>query len=162
LKKVFFSILVLVFLDLISKGLALKFLPPFHGLTYPFGGVGLGTFFGCSLSLNLVGNTGVAWGLFPGHPLLLLIVRVSIIVALIAYLLCQRNRRIPFPFFLIIAGAIGNVIDLIFYRHVIDFIHFRFWGWSFPIFNLADSWITLGALFLFICPQSNVMKQRNG
>ena len=117
----------------------------------------------CTLSFNLAANTGVAWGFFPGHPLLLLVLRVCIIAVLFIYLFCMRSRPIFFfPLFLIIAGAIGNVIDLIWYRHVVDFIHFQFFGWSFPIFNVADSCITIGAVLLFLWPQHKVTKQPSG
>jgi signal peptidase II len=47
-----------------------------------------------------------------------------------------------------VTGAIGNGIDYLAYGHVIDFFHFCFWGYSFAIFNLADSYITLGVFAL--------------
>lgn len=46
---------------------------------------------------------------------------------------------------LIIAGAAGNLIDRFLYGHVVDFILFHTGTWSFAVFNLADSFITLGA-----------------
>jgi Lipoprotein signal peptidase len=51
---------------------------------------------------------------------------------------------------LIVTGAIGNAFDYWRYGHVIDFLHFTFWGSSFPVFNLADAYITLGAISLFL------------
>jgi signal peptidase II len=132
--------------------LAVHYIPPLSGSSFPFGGVGLFDWFDISLSLNLAVNTGVAWGLFPGHPVLLLILRLCIIGGLFIYF--REKWASFFPFVLIFAGAIGNVIDLICYRYVIDFIHCQFFGWSFPIFNIADSCITIGALFLLFTPRS--------
>ena len=45
---------------------------------------------------------------------------------------------------LILAGALGNLIDRVFYGYVIDFLDFRIW----PVFNVADSAITIGAIML--------------
>ena len=106
---------------------------------------------GIRFSLDFVTNTGVAWGLFPGFPSLLLVFRLAVIGALLVYFV--RNRERPFPLTLILAGAVGNSIDLICYRHVIDFLHFWFFNWSFPVFNFADSYITIGAILLFLFPR---------
>jgi signal peptidase II len=49
------------------------------------------------------------------------------------------------PLALILAGAVGNLLDRVYHGHVVDFVHVH-WRevWSFPIFNLADSLITVG------------------
>jgi signal peptidase II len=47
------------------------------------------------------------------------------------------------------------VLDYLLYGHVIDFFHFVFWGYSFPIFNCADSYITLGVLGLIFLPRKS-------
>src|SRR5690606_30184448 len=91
-------------------------------------------------------NTGVAWGLFAGFPGLLFALRVAIISILLVFV----PKRLPV--WLIATGAIGNVIDYCLYGHVIDFLHFTFWGYSFPIFNIADSCITIGVCFLLLFP----------
>lgn len=59
-----------------------------------------------------------------------------------------RDRWLSLALSLILGGAIGNLIDRIAYGHVIDFIHFYVGDWSFPIFNIADSAITVGAALL--------------
>jgi signal peptidase II len=51
---------------------------------------------------------------------------------------------------LVLGGAIGNVIDRILHGYVIDFIQVLIFGWPFPSFNVADSAITVGAVFLII------------
>ncbi|MBN1221889.1 MAG: signal peptidase II [Candidatus Aminicenantes bacterium] len=49
---------------------------------------------------------------------------------------------------LILAGAVGNLIDRVFRGSVIDFLDFYFKDWHFPVFNVADSCITVGAMLL--------------
>lgn len=51
---------------------------------------------------------------------------------------------------LILGGAIGNVIDRLLHGHVIDFIQVLIFRWPFPSFNVADSAISVGAVFLII------------
>ena len=59
------------------------------------------------------------------------------------------NIRSAFEFLL--NAPIGNVLDFFLYRHVIDIIHFVFWGYDYPVFNVADSLIFIGTfLILFM------------
>nr|MBP8148979.1 lipoprotein signal peptidase [Limnohabitans sp.] len=51
---------------------------------------------------------------------------------------------------LILGGAVGNVIDRLLHGYVVDFLDFYWGSWHFPAFNLADSAITLGAVFLIL------------
>jgi signal peptidase II len=127
-------VIFLVSLDLITKALV-----PFHHDLFSVCGV--------TLSFDRVVNTGIAWGFMSGHPGLLFILRGLIIVGLVGYILRKRSS---WPLYLILAGAIGNVIDYCLYGHVIDFIHFNFWGNTYGIFNIADSYITIGCLSLFV------------
>jgi len=147
----FFS--TLLGLDVVSKILAKDFIPPILPkiFGYPYGGIAIFDWLGVSFSLNKIVNTGAAWGLLQGHSSFLFGLRTLIIVCLVIYLLFYNKKKTPsFPLWLIVTGAIGNGIDYLAYGHVIDFFHFCFWGYSFAIFNLADSYITLGVLGLLI------------
>lgn len=148
---IFSSILAL---DVISKFLTNYFLPLMQRvmLPYPFGGIGVfENFYGISFSINHQVNTGAAWGLFPDSHMLLFYVRLSIIIVLSIYLLLfNRNLRSQIPFVFIIAGAMGNVLDSLFYGHVIDLFFFQLWGYDFPVFNVADSFIFFGVVWLCI------------
>lgn len=129
-------------LDIATKIAALYWVPPLSFSPYPFGGIPIFSVSGITFSLNYTVNSGAACGIFAGHSGLLFGFRALIILALVLF--------VPkhFPIWLIIAGAVGNAIDYCLYGHVIDFFHFTFWGYSFPIFNIADSCITVGVLSL--------------
>ncbi len=100
---------------------------------------------------TLVQNTGIAFGLFKNQGIVFIIVPV-IAIALIAFnIYYYRNneyvgRAYLIGFSLILAGAIGNLIDRIAFGHVIDFIDFRVW----PVFNIADSAITIGTIIILL------------
>ena len=143
---------LLLGLDFGSKLWALAFVAPLGLGVYPFGGTPVfSNLFGISFSLNVIGNTGAAWGMFAGNPGLLFFVRLLIIAGFgFSLYFFDRPMIKRIPLLCIGAGAIGNAIDYLLYGHVIDFFHFNFWGYSFPIFNLADAYISLGALALLL------------
>lgn len=144
-------LICLLGLDFASKSYALQSIPPLMGWMYPFGGIPVFSLLGVTFSLNTVFNTGAAWGMFAGHSSLLFTIRAAIISGLILYLLFFPQKKSPkFPLWLIVTGAVGNAIDYWRFGHVIDFFHFTFWGHTFPIFNFADSYITIGVLSLFL------------
>ncbi|WP_298402931.1 signal peptidase II [uncultured Chloroflexus sp.] len=94
-------------------------------------------------------NTGIAFSLFQGKSDMLTIVALVIITGAIYLYVTQlpnRRRLVQIAMGLILGGALGNVIDRIRLGYVVDFIQV---GW-FPIFNLADSAITVGAVLLML------------
>lgn len=121
---------------------------------FPFGGISLFSFGGITCSLNQTFNTGIAWGVGAEYSTLWLILRLMTIGFLSIYLVrvLWVHRAEALLMVLVLAGAVGNVLDSLLYGHVIDFLHCSFWGHSFPIFNLADSWITLGVVGLLLWP----------
>jgi signal peptidase II len=64
--------------------------------------------------------------------------------------LSQNTKFLALAIALLLGGAIGNVYDRIAYGYVIDFIHVHYLTWHFPVFNLADCAITVGAIMLII------------
>jgi signal peptidase II len=160
-KKAVLFFLLLLGADVAAKYFALHhvpaILPKFFG--YPYGGVPIFSWIGVTFSLNTIVNSGSAWGFFQGHPGILFSIRIAIIGGLIGYLsFFTRGKVANLPLWLVVVGAIGNGIDYIVYGHVIDFFHFCFWGTSFPIFNLADCYITIGVLFLLLVSRSTALR----
>lgn len=104
---------------------------------------------GIDFSLTYAENRGAAWGFFSEAPILLVVVRLLLIFSLAYYLFFGRVRpQFRLPMMLILSGAIGNVIDFFVYGYVIDMMHFSFWGYNYPVFNLADAIICIGTLWI--------------
>ncbi|MDR2268442.1 MAG: signal peptidase II [Holosporaceae bacterium] len=102
-------------------------------------------------NIVLVKNSGVAFGAFSDsiHPIILIIVSSAMAISLILW--SSENKRYRLQTALVTGGAVGNILDRIFYDHVIDFIDFHIFGYHWPAFNIADSSIVVGvALLVFI------------
>jgi signal peptidase II len=110
------------------------------------------------LDFTLVYNTGAAWGLFDGAFWFFFFVAIAISAVIIVYLVVYpRHTRFEVVMLgLVVAGALGNLYDRLAYGQVTDFIHTLFI--EFPVFNVADSCISVGAvglaLFFVFSPQS--------
>jgi signal peptidase II len=119
---------------------------------YPYGGIAVfKNFLGIEFSINYLTNRGAAWGVLADYQVYLLAFRIMLIVAMIVYFFrYNQNPSWKFPLSLIITGAIGNVIDYFAYGHVVDMLHFVLWGYDFPVFNIADSAVTIG-IFWLLC-----------
>lgn len=147
-----FGFLILL-CDQLTKAWVYAFLPIIDSSSYwyPYGGVGIfRNFAGIEFSINHMTNTGAAWGAFGHYQIPLIILRVILIGVLCYYLFFMNRHRLwQIPLVMIIAGAVGNVIDFFIYGHVVDMFHVVLWGYDFPIFNIADSAITLGIASLF-------------
>ena len=119
---------------------------------YPYGGIGVfQNFLGIEFSLSHATNKGAAWGLGSEYQMPLLYLRILLLLGIAGWLLFfNKNSKLRYPFALILAGAFGNVIDYFIYGHVVDMFHFVLWGYDFPVFNVADSAIFLGVLWLFL------------
>jgi len=91
------------------------------------------------IGIKYAENTGIAFGLFQGYNWLFVLISVIIIGACVYFF-----KEYPLPLSFIIAGALGNLIDRLFFGFVIDFIQISVW----PIFNLADSFNTIGVILL--------------
>lgn len=137
---IFLLILSILFLDqftkfLITKNLSLnQSIPIIKGIFH----------------ITLTYNRGAAFGILKGRVPLFIF--TSIITILLIYLNLKSARfkklfTYSISLSLILAGAIGNLIDRSFSGYVIDFLDFRIW----PVFNVADSAITIGAILLGWC-----------
>ncbi|MFA5409647.1 MAG: signal peptidase II [Bacilli bacterium] len=114
-------------------------------------------------SLTYVENSGAAWGIFSGSRWFLIIISILSLYAIVKYFLLDiRVTRVEFvAYSLLLGGIIGNLIDRIVYGYVIDYADFRFGTYQFPVFNLADSAIVIGACLVIIHLIRNAIKQRS-
>lgn len=102
--------------------------------------------------ITYVRNTGAAWSIFSGKTLGLVIISL-IIISFIVYYVGKNKPKSKIEvlgYSMILGGAIGNLLDRIVYGYVIDFFDFYIFGYSYPIFNLADSFIFIGVVLLII------------
>lgn len=105
---------------------------------------------------TLTHNTGAAFSFLADaggwqHGLfvaLAFIISAALVVALKRT--ARSDWRNALPFALIVAGALGNVIDRIRFGYVIDFVDWYWRDWHWPVFNLADSCIVLGATMMVL------------
>lgn len=117
---------------------------------YPYGGIGVfRDVMGVDFSLSLAKNKGAAWSIFSEYPQALLFVRIGIILAIAIYtLFVNKVKKRTFPFVLVLVGASANIADHFIYGAVIDMFYFVLWGYSYPVFNVADTLIFLGVATL--------------
>ena len=96
-------------------------------------------------------NDGAAFSILKGKRVFFIIMTIIVVFFIVYYLLKNEVYWVEkYSLLLIISGAVGNLIDRIMYGYVIDFLDFIIFGYDFPVFNIADSFITIGAIGLII------------
>lgn len=144
LYKIKFFLLVgfLIFIDFYSKNLAIE------NLVY---GQSLETFIPF-IDLLLIYNSGIAFGIFDNGSVftsyILLILTLLISLYLIWMIINESEVNKKIALSIITAGAFGNILDRINDGQVTDFLHLEILNFSFFIFNLADAFITIGAILI--------------
>lgn len=139
--------LVVIALDQASKFWALGALPP-PGVPH--------TVIPGLLNWTLAFNSGAAFSFLAGGSgwqRWFFVVLACVICTVLAVWLARtarRDWRTALPLALVIGGALGNMIDRLHAAAVTDFIDVYFRQWSYPVFNLADCAITVGAVLLIV------------
>ncbi len=104
--------------------------------------------------LRYLENTGAAFGMLKGHHVIFYIVAAAVFVAAAYVIVRLPSEKKYLPLILcavlIASGAVGNVIDRVLHHYVIDFLYFKLI--DFPIFNVADCYVTVstGALLVLL------------
>ena len=97
-------------------------------------------------------NEGAAFSILSGNILFLIL--ITFVVLYLIYTTIKKDKDITklniLSYGLLLGGIVGNLFDRIFYGYVIDFIDFVIFEYNFPIFNLADIAIVVGAILLLI------------
>lgn len=99
-------------------------------------------------NLTLVFNKGAAFGIFKTQTILFIVVGIITFLLMVFYLphLKKESIFIKIGFASVLGGILGNLIDRLRFGYVVDFLDFLFW----PVFNIADSAITVGAALIII------------
>ena len=102
------------------------------------------------VSLTYIRNTGAAFSILEGQMWFFYIVTIIVVAGLIYYMYTEakEDKVLGYLLSIILAGAIGNFIDRLFLQYVVDMIKLEFI--NFAIFNVADSYLTIGIVVLFI------------
>lgn len=129
-------------IDQITKYLALIRLKPVGSITFIDG----------FMDFTFVENRGVAFGMFSGQKWFILLLTGAIVAVLVYYYWKLPKTReygwVRGAMVLVLAGALGNMIDRIFRGYVVDFFEFTFFDW--PVFNVADIYVVVGVILLAI------------
>lgn len=98
--------------------------------------------------ITLVLNTGAAFGLFKEKNQFFIVSSFVVITLILLYVFFDKEKDVVklSALGLILGGAAGNLIDRLLFGYIIDFLDFRIW----PVFNIADSAITVGSLLLIL------------
>ncbi|WP_082234243.1 signal peptidase II [Halobacillus massiliensis] len=97
-------------------------------------------------------NTGAAWGILAGQMWFFYIITL-VVVGFIIYYMNQYAKASKFTgvaLALVLAGAIGNFIDRLFRKEVVDFLDVYIGSYNYPIFNVADSSLVVGVILIMI------------
>lgn len=107
-------------------------------------------------------NTGAAWGILSGKMGFFFLVTVVVLALLVFFYIkeAKGNYWMQIAISLLFAGALGNFIDRLLHGEVVDFVDTNIFGYDFPIFNVADSSLTVGVILVLIILLFDNKKQK--
>lgn len=140
-KNIYWLTIILLCIDQSIKILVMKKMQLLQSITI------IPNFF----NITYVENTGGAWSILSSNTLLLIIISALVLIGLNIYLTKkEKYEKLEIVAYgLIMPGVLGNFIDRITNRAVIDYLDFRIFNYNFPVFNFADILIVCG-LFVMI------------
>ncbi|HLR01874.1 MAG TPA: signal peptidase II [Virgibacillus sp.] len=107
-------------------------------------------------------NSGAAWGILEGKMGFFYVITIIVVIGLIYYM--QKYGRessfLALSLSFVLAGAIGNFIDRVVRKEVVDFLDFNIFTYNYPIFNIADSVLVVGVILLLIATIINDRKEK--
>ncbi len=142
--------------DILTKILAVKKLAPVYSVKVIKN----------ILNFTYVENKGIAFGMFSGGRFAFIAITIAILILIILIIFKtpkeKRSAFLKFGGALVVGGAIGNLVDRVLYGYVVDFIEVKFI--DFPVFNVADIAVCIGAgllliHYLFIDGKNNVREE---
>ena len=159
--KFIIIIITIAFFDLLTKSLSFSYVKDFainNNLQFPI--VKITDFF----NLVIVCNKGVSFGMFNNFDhakYFIFLINILIIICLFFWLFKNSKKYIDFSLSFIIGGAFGNLIDRAVNGAVADFLDFHLFGYHWPAFNLADSFVFIGVFMLMFESQFTKNDKKN-
>lgn len=136
------SFLVLVSIDQLTKYIVIQNMALYESVPLIKG----------VFEIHYIQNPGAAWGMFANRRLLFTVCTVIIfVIGITVYYKCiqlEKYNDIRILLIFILAGGLGNFIDRMRYEYVIDFLYFKLI--NFPVFNIADCYVTVGFILLLL------------
>ena len=145
-----FIFLLLVLADLLSKYIVFNFIDLYQFIKI--------TKF---LDLTHIHNFGVSFGLFSETipPLVIIFISILVVFFIMYLLLNSQDILEQWGLFIIICGAIANIIDRSLNGYVIDFIYFHLYQFYWPAFNFADIYISIGIIMIIFNMLKKIKKE---
>ena len=141
--------LLLVLFDILSKYIVFNYIDlyQFIKITYFF-------------DITHIHNFGVSFGLFAGTiPALVLVIIGLFVTAFVLYLYINSSEFLErWGLFIIICGAIGNIVDRSINGYVIDFLYLHINQYYWPAFNFADIYISIGIIMIIVNMVKKIIK----
>ncbi|MEG0306305.1 MAG: signal peptidase II [Clostridium sp.] len=106
------------------------------------------------LTFDYLENRGAAFGMLQNKQWLFILITIAVVSGMVYYLIKYKPKYklVSISIAMVVAGAIGNLIDRIAYKFVVDFIMIHYKDiYYFPTFNVADMLVCVGTFFLLIC-----------
>lgn len=142
MKKFYIIALIVIIIDQITKVLIVSKMALYESIPV------LGNFF----FITSHRNRGAAWGILQEQMIFFYIITIVVVIGLIYYA-HKEAKQMPIMkigLAMILGGALGNFIDRLFRKEVVDFLDVMIINYDFPIFNIADSALTIGVVIVFI------------
>lgn len=134
--------LVIIFIDQLSKWLIVKRMELYESIPI------IDNFF----YITSHRNKGAAWGILQNQMVFFYIITIIAVIGIVYAMAKYAKGQSLFSISLslVLGGAIGNFIDRLFRKEVVDFLDVYIFTYDYPIFNIADSALVIGVILLFI------------
>lgn len=139
-KKCIIIAALVLFLDLYTKYLAVKYLKPDGVITI------VDNFF----YLIYLENTGASFGIMQGKRVFFIFITIAVVFGFVRFIRKNASRmtnRMYILFGVFLGGTLGNFFERVVNGYVVDFLSFHFFNFDFPVFNVADIAITVCVVF---------------
>lgn len=141
MKKISINMLLLILIDQISKFIITLWIP------YQQEKVVIPSL----LNLTYVKNTGAAFSILEGNQTLFILITIFVLIVGVYFIYNKPLEKGEIVIYSLIgSGIIGNLIDRVIHKYVIDFISIIIFNYHFAIFNLADAFIVIGVILYII------------
>lgn len=97
-------------------------------------------------------NKGAAWGILQNQMMFFYIITIIVVIGIVYYMEkhAKQHKLLGVALSFILGGALGNFIDRLIHKEVVDFLDFNIFGYEYPIFNFADSFLVIGVILVVI------------